>query len=377
MAKVISLLQLRGSIDDLTFRKTEDGTIAGMKPGPTRERVLTHENFKRTRRNAAEFQEAIQDARLLRHALGQALNGRRGSSMNGRMNGLFYSAARQDSVSDLGARRASQGPIDLLRGFDFNKELSLEHALPVPLMHQLDVATGACQVKIPSFIARKRKGFPPEATHFRIISGLALVDFLCPSYRHDVQESELLPLRAKTPEGICFEHRLEPGEGKVMVQVLGMEFYKLVNGKEVLIKGSAVRILEAVRVEGETTGTSTQLHKAGLHTRASERLVEEGNETSRQQGNEGGEKTQNENGLLRTEIEDELQKWEGKLVCEDTNQCEGRRQGVEEGNGITDRQKQEEDAIVGDIDSCYGVLRDDNHIERAPYVGSAKVLEVG
>ena len=322
MAKVISLLQLRGSIDDLTFRKTEDGTIAGRKPGPTRERVLTYEHFKRTRRNAAEFQLAIRDARLLRHALGQALNGRRGSSMNGRMNGLFYTAARQDDVSDLGARRAYKGGIGLLTGFDFNKQLSLEHALPAPLMHQLDVATGACQVKIPSFIARKRKGFPPEATHFRIVSGVAMMDFLCPNYRHDVQESKLLPLRTKTPEGICFEHQLEPGEGKVMVQVLGMEFYKLVNGKEVLIKGSAVRILEAVRVEGETTGTSTLTHEAGLHTCASEWLVEEGNEALRQQGNEGGEQTRGEDELYVTGIEEELQEL-GVRVEEQGNRLAG------------------------------------------------------
>ncbi|NII29682.1 hypothetical protein HB364_31675 [Pseudoflavitalea sp. X16] len=283
MAKVTSLIELRGTIADLTFRKTEDGIIAGMKPGPSREKVLTHENFKRTRRNAAEFQLAIQEATLLRHALGTALNGRTGSSLNGRMNGLFCRAARQDGVSDLGSRRASKGDTGLLRGFDFNKQLLLEQALPVPLMHQLDEETGVCRTEVPCFIARKRKGFPVEATHFRIVSGVAMIDFIHGHYRQDVQRSELLPLRKKAPEGICFEHRLEPGAGKVMVQVLGMEFYKVVEGKEVLVKGSALRILEAVRVEGEAMGTSTQPHEAELHTCASER----------QQGNEGGKKTQN------------------------------------------------------------------------------------
>jgi hypothetical protein len=109
MAKVISLLKLRGTIDEVTFRKTEEGIIAGMKPGPTRERVLTHANFRRTRRNAAEFRLAIQDARLLRHALGAALNGKTGSSLNGRMNGVFCKAARQDRASDRGCRRAWKG----------------------------------------------------------------------------------------------------------------------------------------------------------------------------------------------------------------------------------------------------------------------------
>ena len=132
MAKVTSLIELRGSIDDLTFRKTEHGIIAGMKPGPSREKVLTHENFRRTRRNAAEFGLAIKEATLLRHALGEALNGRKGSSLNGRMFGLFCQAARQDVVSDRGSRRASTGAIDWLRGFDFNMELSLEQRCLCP-----------------------------------------------------------------------------------------------------------------------------------------------------------------------------------------------------------------------------------------------------
>ena len=278
MAKATGLLKLQGTIDDITFRKTENGIVAGRKPGPTREKVLEHEHFRRTRLNAGEFQLAIQEATLLRHALGTALQGKTGSSMNGRMNGLFYAAALHDGVNDFGCRRASQGDTGLLRGFDFNKRLLLQYALPVALTHELDGKTGICRVEIPCFIARKRREFPEEATHFRIVSGAAMIDFLRGHYQRDVQRSALLPLRKKTPGGLCFEHRLEPDEGKVMVQVLGVEFYKLENGKEVLIKGSAVRILEAVRVEGEAMGTSTQLHKAGLHTSASEERVEEGNE---------------------------------------------------------------------------------------------------
>jgi hypothetical protein len=49
MAKVESVFKLRGSVGDLTFRETQDGTIAQNKPGPSREKVLSHENFKRTR----------------------------------------------------------------------------------------------------------------------------------------------------------------------------------------------------------------------------------------------------------------------------------------------------------------------------------------
>lgn len=248
MARVIGLFKLRGSIDDLTFRHTQDGIIAGMKPGPTRERVLTHENFALTRRNAEEFQQAIKDARLLRHALGSGLDGRTGSSMNGRMNGVFYKAARRDEISDLGFRRAYQGNIDLLTGFNFNKQLSLAYAMPVPLTHSLDVESGTCKAEVPSFIARKRKDFPAGATHFQLISGMVVIDFLHGKYEQHIQRGELLPLRKKTPGVIGFEHAIDRMSGQVVVQVLGMEFYKLAGEYPVLVKGSALQVLEVVRL---------------------------------------------------------------------------------------------------------------------------------
>jgi hypothetical protein len=196
------------------------------------------------------------------------------------MFGLFCQAARQDVVSDLGSRRASTGAIDLLRGFDFNEQLPLTTALPIHFTHALDTATGTLKVALPCFIARKRKNFPAEATHFRILSGGVAVNFLCPRYhgkRSDIKTSELLPLHKKTPAAICLEHQVDVEAGEVLVQVLGIEFYKLVNGKEVLVKGSALRILEAVRIEDEAMGTSTQPHEAKLHSCASE-MIQQGNE---------------------------------------------------------------------------------------------------
>lgn len=70
MAKYESIVTIRGTIDGLTFRDTAEGKIVGKKTGPSREKVLTHENFELTRNNASEFRQAIKDARLLRWALG-------------------------------------------------------------------------------------------------------------------------------------------------------------------------------------------------------------------------------------------------------------------------------------------------------------------
>jgi len=266
MAKVISPLKLSGTIGDLTIRQTKFGGIAGLKPGPSREKVLTHENFRRTRRNAGEFKLAIAAATLLRRALGDAIASVRHPLLSAHMNKLLHKAAMQDPKNDLGFRCAAQGDAGLLAGFEFNDELSLDKALRVDFAHSLDVASGAVRLEVPSFIARRKKGFPKGATHFRIVSCAAIVDFAHDGYANHIKTSELLPLGKKTPEAICLEHRLKVEPDEVLLQVMGMEFYKVENGKSVLLKGGAMRILEAVRMESIA---------ASLHTCTNEEDVQE------------------------------------------------------------------------------------------------------
>ncbi|NII24370.1 hypothetical protein HB364_04740 [Pseudoflavitalea sp. X16] len=249
MAKYESIVTIRGTIDDLTFRKTAEGKVVGAKTGPTREKVLTHENFARTRHYAHEFKQAVKDATLLRRALGSLLDGVRCTTLNGDMHGLLRAVSRQDPTSDLGSRCASAGDVGVLTGFDFNQNLTLATALPVKIQQSLDAATGLMKVQLPSFIAYKRRAFRQEATHFRILSVGIAVNFDKQEYCSKIQTSDLLPLSRKTPGPIYLEHALNAKSGDVLVQVLGIQLYRLDKGKEVLVKGGAVQILEAARME--------------------------------------------------------------------------------------------------------------------------------
>jgi|GEM_PF-734289 len=260
MAKYESIVTIRGTIDGLTFRDTQEGKVVGRKTGPTREKVLTHENFKRTRSNASEFKQAVHDARLLRRALGSILDGVSCTTLNGHVNGLVHRVSKTDQLNDYGNRCAAGGDVSILTGFDLNKKLSLDTVLRVQPVHRLDAATGMMKVRIASFIAYKRKGYSKEATHFRMVSGGVALNFSNNSYSNNIQMSGLLPLSRKTPDDIWLEHQVNGKLGDVLIQVVGIQLYKLVNGKEVLVKGGAVRILEAVK---------------------------KGNEAMRHQGNEG------------------------------------------------------------------------------------------
>lgn len=249
MARIIGPIKVRGKLDDLVCRDTEFGNIIQRKTGPRREQVLQHKSFDLTRRNAGEFKLASGHATLLRRAMGETLQSVRSSSLNGYVIKLMHRISRLDLHSEYGFRHAAGGDLGLLAGFDFNQTLLLEQALPVCFTHSLDIASGNVRLQLPSFIARKKKVYPPAATHFRIVSCAAVIDFTDDRYSNHTRKSELLPLGKSTPGAICLEHQLAVQPGETLIQVMGIHFYKIVDGQEVLLKGGAMRILEATTME--------------------------------------------------------------------------------------------------------------------------------
>lgn len=245
MAKYESIVKIRGTIDGLTFRDTKEGKIVSAKTGPTREQVLEKEEFANTRLLAQEFKKVTKDATLLRRALGHSLDGVRCTSLNGRVNGLLHRLVKQDKTHVFGQRCALAGYMGQLGGFEFNKDLSFMAALAAPCAHRLDAATGGMQVQFAPFTAYRKKDFPREATHFQLVHGCAALNFTAGKYRRALQYSELLPLSRKTPGpiGLACSLGVEPGE--VLVQVVGIQFFRLVHGEAVLVKGGAVQLLEA------------------------------------------------------------------------------------------------------------------------------------
>jgi hypothetical protein len=249
MAEFIGPFKFKGRLDDLVGRQCGDKTILQKITGPSREKVLTSESCELTRRNAGEFKLVTGDSALLRRALGATLDGVRDSGLNARMNGLMHHVSRSDVQSGYGYRHAGASDLSLLTGFDFSKALSLDNALPVPFEHSLDVITGVVRLVIPSFIARNKREYPKGATHFRIVSCAALVDFAQGQYANSIKSTELLPLSKKTSATICHDHRLTVRPGEVLLQVMGIEFYRVLDGKVVLLKGGVMKILEAVQME--------------------------------------------------------------------------------------------------------------------------------
>lgn len=244
MAKVISPFKLSGSLGGLTFFENEYGPQVKEKGGPTKWQVQHLDRFANTRHNAAEWKRATAASRLTRAALGNLRDSVKNIKLSGRMIGRLLAVLKADRVHDRGERVVASGDLSLLAGFEFNYKLSLDDALPLNIANCMAVQPGKVAVNIPAFRLRKKKALPADATHYRLVSCLLTIDFEKRTYRQDKQAGELQAMGRQAGEGFCIEQVVQPDNEQGCFWLMGIEFYKMVNEKPVLVKGGALRVME-------------------------------------------------------------------------------------------------------------------------------------
>jgi hypothetical protein len=59
MAKLKGILKIEGTLQDMTFYKTQDGHLVKTKSGVSADRIANDPAFARTRENGTEFANAV------------------------------------------------------------------------------------------------------------------------------------------------------------------------------------------------------------------------------------------------------------------------------------------------------------------------------
>ena len=123
-----------------------------------------------------------------------------------------------------------------------------------PYMHSirrtLPACDGALTVEIPSFVPQNMIAAPEGASHFKIVSAGAEVDFDNNTYKVVAKASDLLPWDATATTAISLENTLSTGSQLPLFLVLGIEFYQEVNGEEYPLKNGSFNALSIVKVSG-------------------------------------------------------------------------------------------------------------------------------
>jgi hypothetical protein len=153
-----------------------------------------------------------------------------------------------DSTNQRGQRNVVDGKLELLEGFEFNIYGKLGTTLYAPYTTTVNRLSGSLTVDIPSFVPLNMIAAPLGATHFKIVSAGAEVDFESKTYTVDTKASDLLPWDSTATTAINLANTMKSNSSLPLFLVLGIEFYQEVNGEEYPLKNGSFNALSIVKV---------------------------------------------------------------------------------------------------------------------------------
>ena len=250
MAKQKGIIKLDGTIGGITFYKSQDGYLAREKGGVSADKIANDPAFQRTRENGEEFGRAGKAGKLLRNSIRAMLQNASDSRMVGRLTQKMVEVIQEDLTNPRGQRNVIDGEAELLEGFEFNINGKLGTTLYAPFTGTIDRVAGTLTANIPAFVPINMLAAPGGATHFKIVSAGAEVDFENETFVMDAQATAVLPWDATATAVINLANAVTPNSTHPLFLALGIEFYQEVNGQMYPLKNGAFNPLSLVKVSG-------------------------------------------------------------------------------------------------------------------------------
>lgn len=252
MARQTSIFQFEGTIGDLCFYKTKHGYLVRSKGGVSKKRIKNDPAYERVRENNGDFKRAAQAGKLFRNALRSLLQPIDDKSITNRVMSTMTKVIQADQVNPRGQRTVKDGDVLLLEGFQCNGSCPLGKTLHAPFTAHIDRPSGRMIVDIPTFSPAAMIASPEGATHFRLFSGGAAIDFEKGNYDLTTSESAYLPITRKKTGPIVLLPKVTPGALSPLFLLLGIEFSQLVNGKQIALRDGGFNALAVVKVANLT-----------------------------------------------------------------------------------------------------------------------------
>ena len=246
MAKLKGILKIEGTLDELTFYKTQDGHLVKTKGGVSADRIANDPNFQRTRENGSEFGSSATAGKVLRNAVRNLMMNASDNRVTSRLTQVMTVIKNYDTTSARGERTVAIGIADpaalaLLKDFDFNDKAILSGVLFAPFI--VTPATG--EIAIPAFVPLNDIAYPGGATHVNMKAAYANVDFT-----NEISAIEYSPVTNLPIDGTNTPVSLVPagvpaGAGTKFYLLL-LEFFQEVNGIQYPLKNGAYNVLNIV-----------------------------------------------------------------------------------------------------------------------------------
>lgn len=247
MAKQKGIFQVEGTLDEVTFYRSQDGHMVRKKGGVNGDRIKSDPAFARTRENGVEFKNAAQAGKLMRHAFTTFVSKSADGRVTSRLVGTMAKIKNLDTTSARGERTVANGIGTLegkavLQGFNFNKNAVLDSVLLVP--YDVDLANN--KVTIQGFVPGNGLAAPSVATHFSVQAASGLVDFASGISVVELSNTVNGAIDL-TSSNITLGFTAPVGTGTKVV-MLHVEFFQEINGVQYSLKNGAYNALGVIDV---------------------------------------------------------------------------------------------------------------------------------
>ena len=248
MGKLAGIIKIEGTLDGLTFYKSQDGYMVRTKGGVSKKRIMTDPAFARTRENLSEFALNAKSGKLIRDATGVLLNKAKDPKLSSRMLQLMNTIKNFDTVSARGKRNvalglASEEGKQLLKGLDFNIKAPLASVLQT----LFTVATDTGTIAITDFIPQEQLSTPNNATHVSFRSAFINLDFATGIFDKSYSPISNVLLDQNLITVTLIPEQVPAGSG-IQLYLLLIEFYQEVNGIQYSLKSGNYNALNLVEI---------------------------------------------------------------------------------------------------------------------------------
>jgi hypothetical protein len=246
MAKLKGIIKIEGTLQDMTFYKTQDGHLVKTKSGVSASRIASDPAFARTRENGAEFGSAAKAGKLLRNCTRVLLKSASDNRVVSRVTQMMYKVQLEDKTSARGERKVSIGIAtaegqNLVKSFNFNDKSVLGSVLHKP--YAVDTATGV--ITIADFTPSLDITVVEGATHVSLSGAFASVNFETGESEIQYTNVENLPIDA-TVTPITLTPTAAPAVVGTQFFLLEIVYLQEVNGTQYSLNNGLFNALSII-----------------------------------------------------------------------------------------------------------------------------------
>jgi hypothetical protein len=248
MAKQLGTMKIVGTVGNITYYRSQGKFFARLKTGVSKKRMATDPCFENSRRHAMEFGEAAKAGKLLRLAFRQQMKNIADTKITSRLTKELLTVLRTDPFNEKGERKVADGDVGSLTGFDFNQNAKLANILLSPYTTMIDRPKGKLKIEV-DLTSGLSINAPDAATHFKIISGAAEIDFEDQYQDAACCESDFIALDNSATDKINHVYKVTRNSKNPLFIVLGVVFYQVAQGHQNLLSDKSFNTLGIVNAD--------------------------------------------------------------------------------------------------------------------------------